>query len=705
MNGIRNLCRTGLLFVLLLGVISMVLGTIQVEVDGQALSFSEAPRQMNGRTMVPLRGIFEALGAQVNWDASSRLIIATKGDINVQLVVGDRRATVNGRTIVLDVPALIINGSTMVPLRFVSEALGADVKWFEAAQTVTITSGQVSNTDYGTIPFPPGNELPDTTNQNNQVPPTETYIAPEPVPIPVQNNDISTDQGFSYNEVRNLVAPIALYPDPLLAILLPASTYLDQVFEAQRMNLGNNERAIDEQNWDISVKALAHYPSLLRMMSDDPDWATALGQVYVEQPQDVMDAIQMLREEARANGVLRSNREQRVYLEGNYVRIVPEQTNIIYIPQYDPDVVYVQQRRDNNQDLLLFSLGLIIGSWLSNDTDWAHHRVYNHGWHGGGWIARARPHVTINRIYTNNSDRPAVVNRSIMLRQINRNKVRDYHLPPRIAPTRPSLPNEPRYNNRDQHNTTGRTNDTNIPTTTQPPTSNEPRYNNRGQNSTTGHTNNTNKPTTTQPPTSNEPRYNNRDQNSTTGRTNNTTKPTTTQPSTPGEARTNRRGQNNTTNEQPKDTTKPATSKEPVTQPKPSESRTNHGQDNNTPNQPTNPKETSPAKQPEKQPAPSETRTNRRDNNTQDQSKNSPEAAPVKQPEKQPTPAEIRNRRGQENATGDQPKKSTDPSNTVIRGQNNKKDGAAEATSKKEEDKTAKDKTNDAKARRRNTGH
>lgn len=74
MNGIRNLCRTGLLFVLLLGVISMVLGTIQVEVDGQALSFSEAPRQMNGRTMVPLRGIFEALGAQVNWDASSRLI-------------------------------------------------------------------------------------------------------------------------------------------------------------------------------------------------------------------------------------------------------------------------------------------------------------------------------------------------------------------------------------------------------------------------------------------------------------------------------------------------------------------------------------------------------------------------------------------------------------------------------------------------------
>lgn len=107
---------------------------------------------------------------------------------------------------------------------------------------------------------------------------------------------------FTTHEVRNLVAPIALYPDPILAIVLPASTYVDQVIEADRMNIGRDERRLDRQNWDISVRALAHYPRLTRMMAESPDWAASLGQAYVEQPQDVMDAIQVLRRRARANG-------------------------------------------------------------------------------------------------------------------------------------------------------------------------------------------------------------------------------------------------------------------------------------------------------------------------------------------------------------------------------------------------------------------
>lgn len=115
------------------------MATIQVEVNGSPLTLSVAPTQQAGRTMVPLRGIFEALGAQVNWNASTMMIKATKGDINVQLSIGAHRATVNGRVVKLDAPAFIMNGATMVPLRFVSEAFGAEVEWKEATQTVSIS--------------------------------------------------------------------------------------------------------------------------------------------------------------------------------------------------------------------------------------------------------------------------------------------------------------------------------------------------------------------------------------------------------------------------------------------------------------------------------------------------------------------------------------------------------------------------------------
>lgn len=416
----RYLSRTGLLFGLLLSLVMASMATIQVEVNGQMLSFSVPPMQMNGRTMVPLRGIFESLGAQVNWNANSRMITATRDTDEVQLGIGNRQATVNGQVVNLDVPAMILRGSTMVPLRFVSEALGANVQWFEATQTVSITSGAVST----------NSNINYNSNSNNS-----NYV-------PVQDYTVPTDQGRSSNEIYNLVAPIALYPDPLLAIILPAATYPDQVIDAENMNLGNNERAIDGQDWDISVKALAHYPSLLRKMGDDSDWTTALGQAYVDQPQDVMDAIQLLRAQARANGVLQTTREQRVYMDGSYVRIVPAQSNVIYVPQYDPDVVYVQRRNNTNQNLLVFGLGLLIGSWLSNDTDWSHHRVYNHGWSGSGWIANSRPHVTIDRIYTDNKDRPAVVNRDVTQRQVDRTKVRNYSLPNTLS-LKPQTPSRP----------------------------------------------------------------------------------------------------------------------------------------------------------------------------------------------------------------------------------------------------------------------
>jgi hypothetical protein len=148
-----------LLGVLLLTITSGM-AAIQVEVNGRPLSFRVPPTLVGGRTMVPLRGVFESLGAQVNWDANTRKITATKDATDVQLSIGDPRATVNGRTVLLDVPAMILNGSTMVPLRFVSEALGADVKWFDATQTVSITTGQDAVVPPEAMVIPQGTVIP-----------------------------------------------------------------------------------------------------------------------------------------------------------------------------------------------------------------------------------------------------------------------------------------------------------------------------------------------------------------------------------------------------------------------------------------------------------------------------------------------------------------------------------------------------------------
>jgi len=364
------------------------MATIRVEVNGRMLYFSVPPRQIQNRTMVPLRGVFESLGAQVDWNESQQSITATKGNTDVQFGIGDRRATVNRRVVYLDAPARIYRGVTMVPLRFVSEALGADVKWFDATQMVTISTGG-------------------------------QYYAP------------TATRRTANRKVCNLVASIALYPDPLLAIMLPAATYEDQIIVAERMHLNASE--IDRQNWDVSVRSLAHYPTVLRKMANDSEWTIALGQVYVEQPQVVMESIQTLRVQCRTNGVLRSTREQRIYLEGDYVRIVPAQPAMIYVPQYDSNVVYISQQSSHSAVVLSFGVGLVIGAWLSYDTDWSHNRVYCHGWQGSGWIADSRSHVTINNTYITNVNQTVIGNRAITSRQIDQRRVTQYHLPSTFA--------------------------------------------------------------------------------------------------------------------------------------------------------------------------------------------------------------------------------------------------------------------------------
>ncbi|WP_161822170.1 copper amine oxidase N-terminal domain-containing protein [Sporotomaculum syntrophicum] len=112
---------------------------IKVKLDDQLLTFDVQPSISNGRTLVPLRGIFEALGANVSWDGAARKIIATRGDLEITLVINGA-ANINGVIAPLDEPARIVSGRTLVPLRFVSEAMQCKVDWNGAAQTVTITS-------------------------------------------------------------------------------------------------------------------------------------------------------------------------------------------------------------------------------------------------------------------------------------------------------------------------------------------------------------------------------------------------------------------------------------------------------------------------------------------------------------------------------------------------------------------------------------
>ena len=122
---------------------------INVTVDGAVVPFNgQQPIERNGSILVPLRGVFEKLGAIVFYDAPTRSILATKGQTNVQLKIGDAAATVNGEKRTLALPPLEINGTTLVPLRFVSEALGADVKWSGASRTVIIaTTGGIPSTN------------------------------------------------------------------------------------------------------------------------------------------------------------------------------------------------------------------------------------------------------------------------------------------------------------------------------------------------------------------------------------------------------------------------------------------------------------------------------------------------------------------------------------------------------------------------------
>ncbi|MCE0484504.1 MAG: DUF3300 domain-containing protein [Methylacidiphilales bacterium] len=201
----------------------------------------------------------------------------------------------------------------------------------------------------------------------------------------------SVESKLSDEQLDTLLAPIALYPDPLLAQILPASTVPSDVVIASRYVAAKKDPdKIDTQPWEESVKALARYPEVLQMMDEKLDWTTELGQAFIAQPDDVYNSVQRLRAKAQVVGNLKDTPQQVIVVEKEVIKIMPADPQIIYVPQYSPQVVYVQQPATVVAPVITFGAGLALGIWIHNELNWYNRNIYyhNYGWnnhyHGGG---------------------------------------------------------------------------------------------------------------------------------------------------------------------------------------------------------------------------------------------------------------------------------------------------------------------------------
>ena len=192
---------------------------------------------------------------------------------------------------------------------------------------------------------PPAQTNPGASQQTNPAAPGPAQMSAAPA-APGQSQQL-----LNSGQLDALAAPIALYPDPLIAEILMASTYPLEVVEAARWLAAHKglkgaqlKAAVSAQSWDESVKSLTATPSVLQMMNDKLEWTQKLGDAVLAQQPDVMGAIQRLRQRAQANKKLASNKQQTVTTqeEGGQqvIDIQPAEPDMLYVPYYDPGVVY-----------------------------------------------------------------------------------------------------------------------------------------------------------------------------------------------------------------------------------------------------------------------------------------------------------------------------------------------------------------------------
>jgi hypothetical protein len=211
---------------------------------------------------------------------------------------------------------------------------------------------------------------------------------------PPQQDQGAPPPNFSPDQLDKMVSQIALYPDPLLAQVLAAATFPDQISDAAKwadehhyLRGDDLAHAIDEDHlpWDASVQALLPFASTLDMMASDVNWTSDLGNAFLAQKQDVMDAVQRMRQKAKDYGYLRSN-AQVVVGSGPYITIDPVDAGYVYVPAYDPLIVFARPRAGFFVGGAIgwgfgINLGIAFRPWGWGFTrfDWGGHNVYFHG--------------------------------------------------------------------------------------------------------------------------------------------------------------------------------------------------------------------------------------------------------------------------------------------------------------------------------------
>ena len=212
---------------------------------------------------------------------------------------------------------------------------------------------------------------------------------------------------LSADQLDSLVAPLALYPDPILSQVLVASTYPLEIVQASQWLNQNSSLsgkaladAAAQQPWDASVQALVMLPDLLDRLSKDVRWTSAVGDAFLAQEQDVMAAIQRMRQKAQQKGALQSNQQQTVNTTTangqNYIVIEPAQPEVVYVPQYDPAAIwgppaYYPYPAIAYPPVFSFGTGFALGAiWAGG------------GWGGWGWnCGWGRNNITVNNNFIN----------------------------------------------------------------------------------------------------------------------------------------------------------------------------------------------------------------------------------------------------------------------------------------------------------------
>ncbi len=213
-----------------------------------------------------------------------------------------------------------------------------------------------------------------------------------------QANGDTANPGPSADELHQLVAPIALYPDSLVGQILAASQYPTQIVEAQRWMETNSglsaaqvAQGANSQSWDASVKSLTAFPKVLNDMNTNLSWTSALGEAYYSDPNGVLQAVQVMRAQAKAAGTLQSTSQQTVETQGQTIIIQPADPQVIYVPQYNPTVAYgapvAAYPGYTSSDLALtgvlaFGAGVAVGALINSSDGWGNNN-WGCNWHGG----------------------------------------------------------------------------------------------------------------------------------------------------------------------------------------------------------------------------------------------------------------------------------------------------------------------------------